>query len=269
MQVTTGGSHQRDDRQGGALTPASSVSKNMAFKAFVCCLASEVGGLKAEYEPDSHAKWGKFSGLIWETISPITSDSGVSAYISNDGKLTVTSDGKVSRINVVFNNKELGSPRPWAVAKSLGYVGEGSLDEVFQRDVSSMTEKFHEQCGQEGAFTPDSAKILVTSTTDLIEKWLSNSAFMTRSRLTEAARKWGAFGEIVLFVRDTNGLAMSLTDLSNFEDPQSLIVSRIAHGKLLLNFDNGFALTCRVHTDSKYWNATSKLPVKLSFELAK
>lgn len=250
------------------MQPRSATSKNRAFKLYVCNLVSEFGGLAVEYDAVSVAKWSRFSEAIWDAISSIAPQAPLNAYISTDGKLTISTGDKLVRLNVMFNNKELGSPRPWALAKSLGYSGEGSLDEVFQRDVSALTRQFLAHHGDEGEFNTESAKALVINTTDLLQKWLSSTAFMTRTKLSEAARKWGAFGEVVLFVRDSKGLVLQVTDLSNMEQPSAMEISRVGEGKLLLSFDNGYALACRIHTDSKRWNATSKLPVKLSFELA-
>jgi hypothetical protein len=243
-------------------------SKTQTLKNLLCALARDDAARSIEEIYSSFPAWSSQLEKLQIALVSLGASEGCDAFISEDGKFSFYSQGKLTRVNIMFNNKELGSPRPWAIAKALGYGGEGGLDETFQAAVDELEKTFFNMFGLDGVFTKDSSQTLIKLTTDLLAKWFSNSAFISHSKLLKVARMWGAFGEKVLLVSDKSGLSYRIIDLTGFEDPSRLTVTRLGAAKLLLDFENGFVLTCRLHTDSKTWRQKSKLPIKLSFELA-
>jgi len=248
----------------------TSVSKNTEFKVFLRgLLVNGVASVdhKANQSVDQ-ATWavnapGLLAALTSAGIADISSGS-----IASDGRLILGSKAGPKILNVSFNNKELGSPRPWALARSLGHSGDGSLDPKYQQDLDFVESEFFREFGPTGTFDQYSRRRLTSDFTDVLETWLGNSAFLTPGRLPLAGRIWGSLGEWVLQITDRKAFSWSLYDFTLFDEPSRLSVTRENHSRLRLDFHNGFALQCRIHTDSGLWVSGKRLPVKLSFELA-
>jgi hypothetical protein len=182
------------------------------------------------------------------------------------GEITVWVEKKPIEIGLAINNVEIGSPRPWALARSLGHVGEGSLDEPYQKAIQKVEDSFFTSFGKSGFFTDSSRNHLQNSFTDLMVTWIGNPTFMTRNAISLAAAKWVGWGKCTIFVNGQKNPKVTVLNLAESQLPTQIKIGKPAFNRFDLDFGIEQSFTCRVHTDSKGWGSGKRLPVKLSFE---
>lgn len=190
-----------------------------------------------------------------------------SVSYTEKGEITLWVSNKPIEIGLAINNTEIGSPRPWALAKSLGHTGVGSLDDPYQNAIRQVESDFFERHGKAGIFNDSSRNDLVKSFTGLLVSWIGNPSFLNKGAVRAAASKWVGWGKCTVFITGKNGSDIKVLNLANVEFPSAVKVAQQSSNRLSLDFGIDETFTCRVHTDSKGWNSEKRLPIKLSFEL--
>lgn len=234
------------------------VSRNLQLKFD---LASHLAGKVVE-NPRQRSLVQQISQTLEQSIG--TTFEHVSH--SEKGEITVWAENKPIEIGVAINNFEIGSPRPWALARSLGHIGRGSLDEPYQKAIQSVENAFYKRHGHTGIFTDSSRADLLNAFTELLALWIGNPAFMNKGAIQLAATKWVGWGKCTIFVSGKNYTQISVLNLAGLVAPNVIDVNLSSINRFELDFGLEKTFTCRVHTDSKSWNSDKRLPIKMSFE---